>query len=296
MDQKLEFIICTEKGVLEQMSILLVATIRQFGGKYSNAPIYSYQPRRSATIGKDTLSFFEENNVFYIDEPLNTKYQEYPLANKPLACAHREARSNADILIFLDSDTCFLGESTALDALGNADLAINPTDLPNIATDIHFGKGEAAYWRRMYDELGVVRRKELRTTITKEKILEYYNSGFIVSKRSTGLFEKWLHNFEFIRSQGIRPAKDIFFTEQSVFSATVAQLELEVNPLGNSLNYPISIYTKRWRGYYPYDLKKIKHIHYHKLLSKKIFQERVMRKIAATENGHVINRMIEQLF
>lgn len=296
MSQRLEFIICTERGVLEQMSKLLVLSIRNLGGKYSDVPIYSYQPRKEGAIHKDTIDFFEANEVHYLDEPLNTKYKTYPLANKPLACAHRAQQSSADYLVFLDSDTCFLREPTALDALSDADVAVNPTDLPNIATDVNFVKGEADYWRQVYRELGVERRKELKTTVSNEKILEYYNSGFIFSKKSTNLFQKWNDNFERIMSKGIRPAEGPFFTEQSVFSATVAQLGLHVTSLGDTLNYPVTFYTKKWRGLYPFTLKEIAHIHYHKILNHEVHAKRLKRKIAATQSGKDVNTFIDGAF
>jgi len=86
------------------MSKLLIYTLREFGGKLRDLPIFSYQPRKKYKISKETIAFFEKNQVEYIDLDLNKKYDYYPLANKPLSCAHREMNTNRDILIFLDSD------------------------------------------------------------------------------------------------------------------------------------------------------------------------------------------------
>lgn len=53
------------------------------------------------------MNFFERNQVEYVDLELSQDFSDYPLANKPLVCAHREQNTNAEILIFLDSDVLF---------------------------------------------------------------------------------------------------------------------------------------------------------------------------------------------
>ena len=48
--KKAEIIICTEEGYLESLSKCLVTSIREFGGKYKDIPIISYQPRKDFKI------------------------------------------------------------------------------------------------------------------------------------------------------------------------------------------------------------------------------------------------------
>ena len=75
-----EIIICTEKGILESKSKLLVYSIRKFGGRFKDIPIFSYQPRKDFKISNDTISFFKKNNVEIIDLDLNKEYKNYSLA------------------------------------------------------------------------------------------------------------------------------------------------------------------------------------------------------------------------
>jgi len=63
-----------------------VQSLKAFGGKYSDLPVYSYQPRRDNTIAKETFDFLKAHNVVHNTIELNSKHKEYPLANKPLAC------------------------------------------------------------------------------------------------------------------------------------------------------------------------------------------------------------------
>jgi len=102
-----EIIICTEKGDLERMAKLLIWSLREFGGKFSNVPIYSYQPRKGHEVSGETMRFFENYEVELVDICFNQEYSHYPLANKIFACAHREQNTSADTLIFLDTDIFF---------------------------------------------------------------------------------------------------------------------------------------------------------------------------------------------
>ena len=288
-----EIIICTEEGHLEKMAKLLVYSIRNLTGEFRNTPIYSYQPRKNNKVSKETKKFFEDNDVNLIDEPLNTKYNYYPLANKPLACAHREKLSTAKYLLFLDTDTFFLDEPNIYNRLNNIDIALNPVDFNNIGTDINFSSGEKDFWKSLYNLLDIQSRKIVKTNVDKKYVLEYYNSGFILSKKENLLFSRWWKNFDFIMSKKIKPKKGLFFLEQSVFSATVAQMNLDLAQLGKNYNYPLDSYSRKWRGLFPFSLKNVKHVHYHKLF-KDSRRNPINRKLRQVKNGPMINKAIDE--
>ena len=295
MNCSIEIIICTEKGPLENMSKLLVSSIRLLDGVFKDIPIYSYTPRPDFAVSRETRDFFENMGVELVDEVLNTKYVDYPLANKPLACAHRASHSEADYLLFLDSDTFFCGLPQLLvDGLTDADVAMGPVDFNNIGTDLRFSSGESAYWSSLYSLLDAKPRKDVFTRIYKEKILEYYNSGFVFVRRGSGLFGQWLKNFNRVMASNLKPSKGIFFVEQSCLSATLAQMNLKVLELGTPYNYPITAMTKRWRGYYPFSLSKIKHVHYHKLFKNTKGDNPIQGKLRSVDNGSKLNALIKQ--
>lgn len=60
-----------------------VQSLKAFGGKYSDLPVYSYQSKKDKAFTKETLDFFKAHNVVQNTIELNSKYKEYPLANKP---------------------------------------------------------------------------------------------------------------------------------------------------------------------------------------------------------------------
>ncbi|MDX1641636.1 MAG: hypothetical protein R3220_08050, partial [Balneolaceae bacterium] len=204
------------------MSKLLVWSIRNFGGSFKDVPIYSYQPRKDFKISKKTAQFFEKNEVEIVDEVLNKDFANYPLANKPLAASHRESHTKSDNLIFLDSDIFFLNEPVELVEFEGKDVIVRPVSYKNIGSH-DFDDENALYWQQLYDLLGVEARRKIRSSGDEKEILEYYNSGHIVTKTSNNLFNRWNENFKKVMQHNLMPGGDLFYVEQSVFSATVSQ-------------------------------------------------------------------------
>jgi hypothetical protein len=288
---KIEIIICTEKGYLESMSKLLISSLREFGGRFQDVPIYSYQPRKKFKISSDTISFFKKNNVENVDIELNHKFQQYPLANKPLACAHREMHTDADILVFLDTDMFFFNEPTEFIEFENADVILRPVDVKNIGTQ-NSKDENAFYWNKLYNLLNVKSHRNIKTTVTNEDIYEYYNSGCIVTLTKNNLFNTWRENFLKIMDAEIRPDLGLFFVEQSALSATISQMELVVKHFSKEYNYPIHLeHIMKNKEYVVRNFDSLVCIHYHKIFQneKKV---NPIEKQLKTEKGEKINRLI----
>ena len=50
----LAFVTCIERGFLEEQSLLLYQSIRHFGGRYRDAPIYACCPRAGRGVAPAT--------------------------------------------------------------------------------------------------------------------------------------------------------------------------------------------------------------------------------------------------
>ena len=114
MTPSLSFIICTERGYLEPMSVLFAMSLRTFGGALSSAPVFSFQPRPGYQISEETHRALADLDVEHHEILLNTRYSNDPLANKPLTAAFAEKELNHEYLVFADSDQIILNEPSAL--------------------------------------------------------------------------------------------------------------------------------------------------------------------------------------
>lgn len=270
--KNLAIIICTEEGELEKYSQLLVASLRKYGGKYKSLPIYSFAPRKDRDISKETENFFKHYNVSHNAVELNTKYLNYPLANKPLVCAFAESTLDYEFLLFLDSDVAFINEPSFFSQL-TSDVALRPVDTKNVGSNGQNDKNNA-YWSKLYEALNTEYPSErVRSTVDDQEILPYYNSGHIFVKRNIGLFSKWKDNFEHIMKIGLMPDHGMFFVEQSVFAATVVQMKLSVKHFPAAYNYPIHMQDRKMPDKTRLNkLTETSTIHYHKLFNKELIE------------------------
>lgn len=290
---KIEIIICTEAGHLEAQAKLLIYSIRKYSGILKDATIYSYKPRLGKALAKSTLDFFSENNVVFRDVLLNTKYKNYPLANKPLVCAYHEKNSTADVLLFLDSDTYFLQSPDFLYALKPDSLFIRPVDDKIVGSNADFSDENGSYWRQMYEALGVTETKTICTTIDNQEILAYYNSGFVATSTKIGLFQKWCRNFEHMMHLKLMPPKGVFFVEQSVLSATIVAMKIKVQEIPKAFNFPLhQAHRAKNPNYIMPDFSEIGHVHYHKIYTNIKGENRYFDAFQAFAAGRDINQKL----
>ncbi len=288
----IDIVICTERGYLEAQSKLLVYSIRKYGGILKDAPIFSYQPRRGKQLDQSTIDFFEQYHVHHVDLLLNTKYHTYPLANKPIVCAHREALSSADQIIFIDSDTFFFqGPDFILDSPPG--LYMRPVDIKLMGANEDFTGKTGLYWQKVYELLDVKSRRTINTTVSDEKILEYYNSGLVINSPSNNLYQYWLENFEKVMAKKIMPHKGLAYVEQSVLSATISSLELQVKPLPTSYNYPLHLRKDfvKIENSYP-DFRELSHVHYHKLFMNRSAHNPYQKDFNSFKTGRDISEKL----
>jgi len=286
----IEIIICTEQGYLESLSKLLVDSLRSFGGAFKDIPIYSYQPRKHFKISSETIKWFEEHQVEYIDTPLNKKWTHYPLANKPLACAYHEERSNSKRLIFLDSDIFFLGEPKLFDLSDDYDASLRPLDLCKISGATDFNHPNGNYWQQLYALLKVNSDRRVTSTVDDKDILEYYNSGHVVIQKKNELFQHWLENFHKVMEAKLTLPNGHFYVEQSVLSATISQLDLNILESPKNYNFPIHLVDQMVNENYKLDsAQELISVHYHKLFQNSAASNPMKEFILGHHNGAYIN-------
>jgi hypothetical protein len=238
MPENVAFVICSERGPLACKSLLLCESIREFGGAYSKAPIYSFAPRADHYLTPATIELFDMLGVVHSNMPLNTGFVNYPFANKILSALHVEQETDADWIVFLDSDKIMLSEPEEMFS-NEHDFAARPVDKKNIGI-VDFDDTEGAYWRGMYDLLRVTRVDDrVTTTRDGETIFPYYNGGMIAVRREAGFFARFLKNFEMMWDNGLVPKAGPNFIEQSTLATTAIAMGLRRRVLSPSYNYPI---------------------------------------------------------
>ena len=239
MSLPLVLIMCTEGGQLEQESLLMVESYRRFAGDLKDVPIYSFQVREQNNVSAATLEKLASFNVIHKKVVLNHKYPNYPLANKPLLCAYAEQNIDAEIIVFLDSDLVFFSEPKEFLLPTEYDVGIRPEHEKMIGST---GKDDPndPYWQNLY-RLADVGAKELfiTTTVDRQKIRAFWNSGVVAVRRNAGIFTAWLATFEKLLYEGSITNRENFYYEQSALSATICAKTDKIWCFSPNYNYPI---------------------------------------------------------
>jgi hypothetical protein len=256
------FVICTERH-FEKKSLLLVRSLRHFGGALgANSAIISYSPRQKAAPSDDVIRQLAALDVHLVFDVSNSRWPDYPFANKVVACAHAEQNLNVDAVVWLDSDQIVLREPAALQLSPDIDAAARPVSFKNIG----LGSDDDAsysYWMKLYEIGGALPKRKVETTLGGEVIWEYYNGGLIAARRKAGIFCHCEHIIGRILESGVFPPTGIDFVEQSSFSASITAKATQVDILSGEYNFPINWQWREYLGTYLDIVKNAATLHYH---------------------------------
>lgn len=261
----LAFLACVEPGNLENQGLLLFRSIRRFGGRFADAPIYSFQPRSGGPLRAETLRTMDELGVCHRTEVLNGRFPDYPISNKVFVSSWAEAHLDEDVLVFCDSDTIFVGEPQALEL--DQGVAVRPVDHRNRGSKGP-GSREDPYWRRLYEICGITAEPYVSTAIEGERIRAFWNAGLVAARRTTGLFHAWERDFLQLMDAGHLPGGQITFMDQLALAATLAREPGLVRQLDARYNYALPKRSVMRAPERDYQLEDLIHVHYHRWFNK----------------------------
>jgi hypothetical protein len=254
------FLFCVEHGRLESEAILLVESLREWGGACADAPAYGFAPRAEFRPAPETIERLTELGATIVDEPLiPERFYENPTYNKVFVAAWAERELDHETLVFTDSDCVFTGEPAEL-LDGEWVAALRPVDRRN-AGSRGKGRGEP-YWQKMYAALGVRERPWVRTTVGQMKIRAYWNSGLVATRRGAGILGAWERALVHLVDGGLIPAKWPQFMDQLSLAAVTADHHAGVRLLSGAYNYPLRQRQSLDPDLAALDLPQIVHLHY----------------------------------
>jgi hypothetical protein len=253
------FLICVERGRLESEAVLLLESLRAWGGALAGAPVYAFAPRPGHEPEPATTARLAELGATVIAEPLVDRFAEIPTFNKVTVSAWAERELGHDTLVFTDTDTVLLNEPGEL-VDGDWVAALRPVDR-RIAGSRGKGKNEP-FWRKMYAELGVDARPFVETTVGQMTIRAYWNSGLIAVRREAGLFGAWERALERLFDAEIVQKRWPQFMDQLSWAGVTADVHDRVRILSDGYNYPLPHRQALAPEARDLDLDRIVHLHY----------------------------------
>ena len=173
-----------------QKAVVLLRSIRSFGGAYRGSPVYvAADASASAVLGREHDAALK---VLPLDVPANAR--RVPLAAKAYAAAQieRGVVQSADTMLWIDPETVVLGRPEGLVLAAREAVALQPVFLSN-RVGLPAGQAPDPYWARIYREAGIAATAvpTVETGVDGVRIRFYINCGVIALRPSRGLAVEW---------------------------------------------------------------------------------------------------------
>ena len=178
--------LCIENNETRGQALLLIESLREFGGRFAKSPILAVAPRQGLGVDPATRARLDALEVTYHEEALNTVCPLYGSANRVYAAAWAARHSSAETLFVLDSDTLFLGEPEIPGS--EWDLAVRPVDVKGPTSE---GPGDPfeSYWVAVCELAGmsVEALPFVETVLDRRRVRASDNGGYAGVRRASGL-------------------------------------------------------------------------------------------------------------
>jgi hypothetical protein len=261
----LTVVCCVESGPLEATTVMMVESLRRWGGRFATVPVIAVTPRFGPPLRRTTRHSFDRLNVRYIRRPSRHEFAWYSFLNKPLSLVAAEETISTDLVAWLDADVLVTGSPEAFDLQPGIDFAGCPSDR-NLGST---GPGDAfePYWARMCSVLGLAvdDLPWVQTCREQARIRLYFNGGVLVYRRSTGYAPAYLAGcLDVLKSRLASRQAGIFFAEQVTAGLVAVKRGLKTHILPEQFNYAVG--SKALDGFTPQTFAQARVLHYHDAL------------------------------
>ena len=121
-----------EAGPLEAQALLLVESLRTYGGRHATASVTAVSPRSARRPSRGTARRLRRLGAEFLALDLVGAYPAYPPSWRLHALAELERRPGPGVIVQLDSDTLFLGDVGPLCA--DAPVSARPVDVKGMGS------------------------------------------------------------------------------------------------------------------------------------------------------------------
>ena len=278
--QDITFVCCVESGFLESQTLLMIESLRCYGGAYKNLPVIAMTPRFGPPLSKLTKEKFKALDVKHVSFRPKNRFSWKAFLNKHYSMAKAEEICDSEFLCWLDSDLLFTDEPGSLFLEDNIDFTACPSDLAGASCG--FDDPMDTYWKEVCSIFGIDIESLpwVKAFVEKKEMRFYFNSGIFLYRRETQLSRRHLENtLKFFETKVTSKITGSFFT-QHILGLTVHQMGLQWKVLPHTHNYGTGAkmlcqWTNAESRVTPDDeiLKNCKIIHYHNVMWPKHYDQ-----------------------
>jgi hypothetical protein len=238
----------------EANALLLVQSIRDFGGDLSRSPIWCLVPdfgpkpsesfkQRMGVLNAELISFEIEREIarFFFAADI-----------RAAALAESMAVDKTDILVWLSSNTIILKEPEDFLLAENKKLGYRPVHHTNVGS--LYDKPMDTFWSLVYRHCEVPEEHvfPMKTHVDENILRPYFNAGIMAIRPDKGLLKKWHDKFfevyqapEFTELYE-NDERYVIFIHQALLSGIIISAcePGEIQELPGTYNYPLHLYEE----------------------------------------------------
>ena len=233
-------------------ALVLAESIRQFGGRWRDAPFYLYLDASRLHPDEPTAVRLAAANVTLAAVTVPPDAAAFPYAGKAFAAAEaeRDLAPHCDLLARMDPDTLVLKEPSALALAPGLAVGYVPVHQVLIASPV--ASPPDAFWSVVYRALGIPPSSAfpVTTIVDATTVRAYFNAGLMVVRPERHVFRAWRDGFvQLLRNARIREMTRQdqgrrMFLHQVALAAAVLQSTppAQAVRLPDTYNYPLALY------------------------------------------------------
>lgn len=220
----ISFVCCIEKGRLESQTVLMLKTLRKYGGNLANAPVFVVKGRVGSSIAPATLRLLRDLNATYVEAIAHNDAPWFNYSNKLAAVSFAQNNATTDLIAWLDSDVLVASEPTGLLLDSNTDFAARAEYLPPA---VHEGTATyIPYWKAVCNLLGADFNDIpwIHLDVPAVRLRVFFNSGIFVWRRNTSFAKSYKSAFKTLLKSKLAPVSgNPWWADQVVISPILAR-------------------------------------------------------------------------
>jgi hypothetical protein len=240
----------------EKDALMLVESLREYGGVHAKAPIWIFAPDyfkgKSSQAILDAFSRMEAS-FFFLTFPQPVYDFYYAFKTCASAEAEQKAEGAAKVLVWMDPDTIFVREPSIFNLAEGITFGYRPVYYQNIGSP--FADPLDEFWKLVYRDCRVAPEEffSMKTACKQIPLRPYFNAGLIVIRPEKGVLRKWKEHFlktyqspDYLGFYKTRLYK--IFVHQAILAGTVLA---NINP-EEMIEFPVSVnFGLAQQGEYP---------------------------------------------
>ena len=238
-------------GKSELDTLLLVESLRSFGGKLAASPIWVLVLAELGPLSDPTQEKLTQLRTRIVSLDIDPEILKFPFAAKVLAASTIEAQAlgQTERLVYMDRDTIVLQEPVEFLISPVQNLGYRPVHHKLIGST--WDSALDSFWTLIY-EICNVPEENLFPMVTHagERIRPYFNAGIYITRPENGLLSQWWNMFlGWYRQPQFKAfyEKDQLyeiFIHQAFFTGVLLQnlKPGEMSELSPRINYPLHLH------------------------------------------------------